>query len=228
MYVLGLLRVSSLGLSPVDHVPDGLKVVGLDVLVLQVVGVLPSVNSNNGHIRSSHGVLVGSGDGLQSTVLLVLDNPSPSGTLDTSQLGVDVANQSVQRSKAVLDGIVQSRSLLGGLSSTLALGGQVLPEQRVVNVTTAVEVDQRQQLNLSPHIARLLGTGKLLNCLVVRVDIGLVVLGVVELVNLARNKGLQSTKVVVQVGQSGLASIGNHASGVGPGGHGQTRSNTTN
>ncbi len=40
-----------LGLLPVDHLPDGLEVVGLDVLVLQVVRVLPCVDTDQRDVR---------------------------------------------------------------------------------------------------------------------------------------------------------------------------------
>lgn len=43
---------------PVDNVPDGVKVLGLAVLVLQVVGVLPGVDSEDRSELADNGVLV--------------------------------------------------------------------------------------------------------------------------------------------------------------------------
>src|SRR5271154_3719417 len=43
------LRPASRDIVPVDQVPEGRDVVGLDVLVLQVEGVLPRVDHEQGH-----------------------------------------------------------------------------------------------------------------------------------------------------------------------------------
>jgi hypothetical protein len=43
---------------PVDNLPDSLEVLNLTVLVLKVVGVLPSVDSDDGLVLSDDGVLV--------------------------------------------------------------------------------------------------------------------------------------------------------------------------
>lgn len=47
-----------LGGLPVKHIPDGLKVLGLAVLILKVVCVLPCVDTENRSILSHDGVLV--------------------------------------------------------------------------------------------------------------------------------------------------------------------------
>ena len=43
-------EVSLLSLLVVDDVPDSLEVVGLDVLVLEVEGVLPDVDTDDGDV----------------------------------------------------------------------------------------------------------------------------------------------------------------------------------
>jgi len=40
--------VTILRLAVVNHTPNGLEVIGPDILVLQVVGVLPDVHPNDG------------------------------------------------------------------------------------------------------------------------------------------------------------------------------------
>jgi len=70
--------------SPVDDVPDGLDVVRTDILVLEVVSVLPDVDSDDGLKAGGclEGVLVGAGGDLklrgewEDGLLLVYDNPS--------------------------------------------------------------------------------------------------------------------------------------------------------
>lgn len=49
---------SLLASLPVDHFPDRSKVLGLAVLVLEVVGMLPSINADNGLVLADDGVLV--------------------------------------------------------------------------------------------------------------------------------------------------------------------------
>ena len=167
--------------------------------------MLPGINSDNGNVRTVDNVLVGLGNNLKSTSVLVLDNPGPAGALDTSKLGIDVANQVVEVAVVLRNGLAERRVSRGGLTTTLGLGGQVLPEETVVNVTTTVELDDIGELNLGLDITDGLGLLDLLNGGVVGVDISLVVLGVVDLVDLAGDEGLESTKVVIEVGESGLA-----------------------
>jgi len=42
--------VTFLRLAEVNYTPNGLEVIGPDILVLQVVGVLPDVHSNDGDV----------------------------------------------------------------------------------------------------------------------------------------------------------------------------------
>lgn len=208
--LVGLVdQESLLGLLPADNVPDGLEVVDLDVLVLQVVGVLPSVNGHQWHQWAGDGVLVGGGDHLQlAAVLLVLDNEGPAGTLDASQLGVGDGLQVVERAELLVDLLGKLAVQRWRLTAALLLWSQVLPEQAVVDVSSAVEVDGLLQFDGLLDLALGLGLSKLLGGLVVAVDVGLVVLEVVELVDLGTDVWLQGVEVPVQVWQRHLGSDG--------------------
>jgi hypothetical protein len=81
-------------------------------------------------------------------------------------------------------------------TTTLLAGCQVLPEKGVVDVATPVEIDQRLQRNLSLDILILLGGGELFRCGVEAVDVGLVVVLVVELHDLAGDGRLESAIVI--------------------------------
>lgn len=217
-------QVSLLGLLPADNIPDSLKVVSLHILVLQVVGVLPSINGHQWHQWAGDSILVGSGNHLQCAILLVLDNEGPSRSLDSSQLAVGNSLQVVERAKLLVDllgkfGIGRRR-----LASTLLLRSQVLPEQAVVGVSSTVEVDELLQLDGLLDITLDLGLGGLFNCLVVTGDIGLVVLRVVDLVDLGRDIWLQSVEVPVQVWQRHLGSDGTDGGKSGAGGTGCSQS----
>lgn len=70
---------------PVDDVPNSAEVLSLSVLVLQVVCVLPSVDTQQWDQVASNRVLIRTGHKRQSAGLLVLGQPRPAATLDASE-----------------------------------------------------------------------------------------------------------------------------------------------
>lgn len=101
------LFLEALGHSlPVDNVPDGVKVLGLAVLVLQVVGVLPSIDTEKGLEVAGDGVLVRASDDAEGAAGLVLDKPGPTAALNSGQGGVDLLAQGVEGAKVLLDGLL--------------------------------------------------------------------------------------------------------------------------
>lgn len=119
---------------PVDDVPDGVEVVGADVLVLEIVGVLPDINSQKRDQSSGglEGVLVCGGGDLKTLELLVVAQPTPSGTLNSGSLGVELGDELVKRTPGLLNLLEE---LARGLGDLLVAGGQVFPEEGVVDVT---------------------------------------------------------------------------------------------
>lgn len=105
------LFLESLGNSaPIDDIPNGAKVLGLAVLVLQVVGVLPGVDAEQGLEVSGDGVLVGAGDEAEGARGLVLDQPGPAGALDAGEGGVGLLLEVVEGAKVLVDGgLISSR-----------------------------------------------------------------------------------------------------------------------
>ena len=94
-----------LGSLPVDNIPDGVEVLGLLVLVLEVVGVLPSVNTEDRSELTNNGILVCVGSDLNGTSLGVLDQPSPAGALDTGQSGVELLLHAIEAAVVGVDGL---------------------------------------------------------------------------------------------------------------------------
>ena len=88
---------------------------------------------------------------------------------------------------------------LGLTTTTLAIGGQVLPEEGVVEMTTAVEVEQRGLGSSRSVVVLGLGVADGLDSSVVSGDVGLVVLGVVQLHDLARDVGLERAIVICRL-----------------------------
>jgi hypothetical protein len=117
---------------PVDDIPHSREVLGLAVLVLQVVRVLPGINTEDRTELADDGVLVGVRLDADVAGLHVLHQPGPAGALDAGERGVELALQFVERAVGLCD--------LGGegagwwLAAALGLGGEVLPEEGVVCV----------------------------------------------------------------------------------------------
>lgn len=168
--------------------------------------MLPGVNGQQRLQRPSHGVLVVSLDNLDGAVLGVLDNEGPTGTLDAGKLGVGEVDQVVEGPVLVDDGLGEGSRLRRQLTTTLLGRGQVLPEEVVVGVATTVELDVLLQLDQSLDITLGLGLRVLFDSLVQAVDVGLVVLGVVEFVDLARNVWFQVPEVPLEVWKGNLGS----------------------
>lgn len=84
-----------------------------------------------------------------------------------------------------------------GLTTAISAGrGKVLPEERVVDVATAVEVDQGSLSSSLGIVALGVGIFDGLKSGVEAVDVGLVVLGVVKLHDLGRDVGLKGAVVI--------------------------------
>ena len=63
--------------------------IGLDILVLEVEGVLPDVDTDNGEMAQKR-VLVGCRGNLKLLRRLVIPYPAPTGTLDTRGGSIDL------------------------------------------------------------------------------------------------------------------------------------------
>ena len=75
---------------PVDHIPDRREVFCLAVLILQVISMLPRINTQKWCVLADHRILVGIRPDLDLAGLIVLDKPCPSAPLDTCQRGVEL------------------------------------------------------------------------------------------------------------------------------------------
>lgn len=92
---------------PVDHIPDGAKVLGLAILVLQIVGVLPSINTQQWSVLSQWCVLVGITLDSNVTSLSVLHKPCPAGALDGCKSSVELFLQTIETAIALSDTVCQ-------------------------------------------------------------------------------------------------------------------------
>src|SRR5712692_4497177 len=167
---------------PVDDVPPGLDIVGPAVLILQVVGVLPDVQA---HYRLAAGhdgiVLVRGGFDDELAVLDVQPGPARAEARGRGlrELGLEVG----ERAEGGLDGC---RQLARGLAPAALLHD--LPEHRVITVPAAVVANSRPnvfgdlvQAGEQGFQGKRLQLSLAFECLVQVVDVGGVVLAVMDL-----------------------------------------------
>lgn len=208
------VRVTLLDLFPVDDVPDGVEVLSLAVLVLQVVGVLPGVDGEQGHEAGArdNGVLVGRGADRERSACSaggVRDQEGPAGALDACEDSVYALLERVVGAELGRYGAAERRVRRGAVAATLGRGREVGPEHAVVDEPSAVELHVLLQARELEHelgvarsaLQRALCLGHLLQRGVQPRRIRLVVLRVVQLVDLACNVGFQRPKVPLQLGQ---------------------------
>lgn len=139
-------------------------------------------------------------DDLELIGLLVLYEPSPTTTLDSSEVGVEGLLEVAEVAPVLVNG---SSELAGRwVATTTLLGHEVLPEEGVVDVSSfgrggsaivlvqssqrllpSVKLQQCLEVDLGLHVVVLSGDSILLLRLVEHVDVGLMVLGVVKLLS---------------------------------------------
>lgn len=163
--------------------------------------MLPSVDTDDGVVRDER-VLVLGGNNLKLRVLGVESEPSPTRALDGGNSGVEAGLQVVERAKVTLNGLLEGTIL--ELSTALFGRGKVLPEERVVDVTTTVELDGALKLDLLADIVAGDGLVVSLDGVVKVGDVKLMVLCVVDGHDLLGDGGLKGIVSVRKLGQSVL------------------------
>lgn len=137
-------------------------------------------------------------DNLELVGFLVLHEPSPTATLNSSKVGVEGLLEVVKVTPVLVDGGCKLASWR--VSSAVLLGCKVLPEESVVDMSSfrrgvsdhtdsrletsflpSVELQQSLKVDLGLHVVVLSCNGVLLLGLIKHVDIGLVVLGMMKL-----------------------------------------------
>jgi hypothetical protein len=142
-----------------------------------LVSVLPRINTEDRTELSDNRVLVGIRPNLDSTRLRILDQPRPAAALNSRERSVELLLESVEAAVAVVDS--SREGARGRLAAALVGGREVLPEEAVVDVAAAVEVDEGLECDLRLDVFFLLGFGDLLAEVVERGYVGVVVVLVV-------------------------------------------------
>ena len=145
---LGRLVLVVLGSEvPVGHLGEEvLNEVGATVLVVEVVGVLPNIDGEDGLEAVSEGsISIVCADDLELLVL-VESEPSPTGTEVGSSGLLELLTESGEGAEVAVNGLTEDAS---GLATTVGLEG--VPEEAVVEVLGSV-VEDRTRLALEDDL----------------------------------------------------------------------------
>jgi hypothetical protein len=126
----------------------------------------------------------------------VVDEHGPAGALDGVGGGFEVAAEGVEGAEVFVDGGAEF-----AVGFVAAVGGEVGPEDGVVDVAAEVEGEVLLQSADGAEVAGFAGFGELFQGGVDAGDVGGVVFVVVEFHDLARDVGLQRCVVVGQIGK---------------------------
>ncbi len=111
--------------------------------------MLPDINAEQ-RMQTGRGqkrILIGARNDLESVVLLVVAEPAPAGSLHAHRSSAQAVDHVLMRAKVSFDEISQRTSWLAS-----SLRAQGLPENGVVQMTTAVESQSRTQGDDSIYI----------------------------------------------------------------------------
>jgi hypothetical protein len=86
-----ILLQSSLNSLPINHIPNSIKVFCLAILILQVIRMLPSINTQQWGELAYNRILVCICADQDLTRFVVFDEPGPAAALDTGERGIEFA-----------------------------------------------------------------------------------------------------------------------------------------
>ena len=183
---------------PVDDFPHLGQVLGTCVLVVEVVGVLPHVNVKEWHKVGAHirdQILVRRRIERQLAFSLVEAEPAPARSLDRGCTRVEHLNELFKGAPALNDHVMKGASRG---DSRLRHRAQRFPEEFVVEMTASVELNCVGESDGLFDISAVECLCLLIEQVVQVVDVGAVVLTVVELKQMARNDWFEGPHFVRQ------------------------------
>lgn len=151
--------------------------------------MLPHIHTKDGHLTTNNRVLILGRHDAQA--LRVPDQPPPAAALQPQKGLAKRRLELLEATPRLADFGHQGRRGAAGVGVVGAAGRQVLPEQRVVDVAAAVELDGVLQRNLPGDVVGRRGGRVRLERVVEVRHVGLVVLAVVQLHDLLGDAGLQ-------------------------------------
>jgi hypothetical protein len=125
-----------------------------------LVRMLPRIHTQNRPKLPHDRILIRIRLDLHTPRLNILHQPRPATALHARQRSIELLLERIQAAIAVIDRLAERACR--GLAAALARGRQVLPEQGVVEVAAAVEVDHWLQGDLRGDVVVLLCGGDLL------------------------------------------------------------------
>ena len=185
---------------PIHDVPNSVDVIRSDVAVINIICVFPNVNTEKRDKTSSglERILIGAGGNLKTAGLGVETKPTPSTSLHGDGGRRHLLLHLLHSTERFGDGSLQGTA---GLDRAGSLGGKVLPEQGVVQMTAAVEFECPFQADDAGNVPSRNSSIELLQGGVEIGHVRVVVLGVVQSHGLSADDGLEGIVVVGEVGK---------------------------
>ncbi len=133
---------------------------------------------------------------IEDSSLFVVNEPAPATAHDGSSLLIEVLLEGLEVTESFVNHGMEHAAWL---NVAILDGTERLPEELVVEVATTVEADELLQANLLLQVSLVHGVDLLLHQLIEVVNIGAVVLAVVEVHQVSTHHGLECTKLVREV-----------------------------
>ena len=139
--------------------------------------MFPSVDAEQRLIPTNDRILVGVGLNRDVPSLSVLDQPGPARALNSRESSIELLLEIFQTTIRSVDSLRQLARRR--LATARVLGSEVFPEEGMVEMTAAVEIDQRLEGDLGGNVAAGFRSCVLIGSSIVAVHVGLVVFAVV-------------------------------------------------
>ena len=179
---------------PIHHVPDLRQVLLLIIEVLQIIRVLPHIYPQHNQLPTRRQILIFTSGEFRFIGILVFDEPHPSGPLDREGAGFEGSLEGVETAPAAGDCGVEGGRVGGDVVCAAGGGGERLPEQSVVDVSSRIEFDGGLQFELLDEVGGVEGVGVRGEGVIQVGDVGLVVAVVVQVHDLPGDGGFEGLR----------------------------------
>ena len=163
--------------------------------------MLPHVNGQQGDVLGAqvgHNALVFCLQVCELLRFLVVRQPAPPTTLDLSCSLAEIRLETLYRAKFLKQECAQITAFVEKFSTTLRRGCKALPEELMVEVTPAIKLDVWQKATVRFDVFASHCFLSLLSEVVQLVDVGSMMLAVVQIQKMAADDGLKRAKLIRQ------------------------------
>ena len=189
---------------PINKAPHLVEERRPHVLVVKVIGVLPDVDSEQWDKLGPlilHHVLIRRLHILQLFRVRVVGEPAPATTLQSGGAPVEVLLEALDAAPLSFHECAKLAALVRQVSTAIWDGSECVPEELVVQVTTAVELDLAKKAAVFTHVVSIATLqrfkGLLLQSIEV-INVGAMMLAIMEVHQVTTDDRLECAKLIRQ------------------------------